>query len=78
MSQLAIPWDNVDEEEIARPVKWQTKGLARFAFIVGPVSSVFDIITFLVLWYVFWFNTVAHANLFWYARYGKPKLVCPC
>lgn len=70
MSQLSIPWDNVDEEDIARPVKWQTKGLARFAFIVGPVSSIFDIITFLVLWYVFGFNTVAHANLFqagWFA-----------
>src|SRR5699024_4524351 len=26
MSQLSIPWDNVDEEDIARPVKWQTKG----------------------------------------------------
>ncbi|MDR0300375.1 MAG: magnesium-translocating P-type ATPase [Streptococcaceae bacterium] len=71
MSQLAIPWDNVDEEEINRPVKWETKGLAKFAAIFGPTSSIFDITTFLVLWYVFKFNTLEHQALFqagWFAE----------
>jgi Mg2+-importing ATPase len=64
ISQLTIPWDHVDPEEIAAPVKWRTRGLAKFAVAIGPLSSIFDITTFLVLWFVFGFNSPAHASLF--------------
>ena len=70
ISQLVIPWDNVDTEEIAQPVKWGTRGLAKFALIVGPVSSIFDITTFIVLWFVFNFSTLSYAPFFqagWFA-----------
>lgn len=51
-AQLTIPWDNVDEEELQVPTKWETKGLLKFTVCIGPISSVFDIITFLVMWFV--------------------------
>ncbi|MFC0234642.1 magnesium-translocating P-type ATPase [Vagococcus entomophilus] len=64
MAQLTIPWDNVDEEETRLPVKWATKGLVKFTLCLGPVSSIFDVITFLVLWFVFHANTLASSSLF--------------
>ena len=59
-SQLAIPTDRVDEEQIARPSHWDTAGIRRFMLMFGPVSSVFDFITFAVMLWVF----NAHAQLF--------------
>src|ERR1700736_4227766 len=64
LSQLALPWDNMDKEFIQRPRKWDAPGLARFMIIFGPISSVFDITTFCFLWYVFGANTSAHQSLF--------------
>lgn len=64
MTQLTIPWDNVDEEELAKPVKWQIGGLLKFTVCIGPVSSIFDILTFLVMWHVFGANTIAEQGLF--------------
>ena len=64
IAQLTIPWDNVDEEELEKPVKWQIGGLLKFTLCIGPVSSLFDILTFVVLWFVFSANTVADQALF--------------
>lgn len=63
-AQLTIPWDNVDEEELRQPPKWETKSLLKFTVCIGPISSIFDIATFLVMWVVFEANTVAHQQLF--------------
>ncbi len=51
ISQLAIPWDRVDENFIKKPQKWNAKSILPFAFWNGPLSSVFDITTFLFLGY---------------------------
>ncbi|MGX7203769.1 magnesium-translocating P-type ATPase [Enterococcus pingfangensis] len=64
IAQLTIPWDNVDEEELQVPTKWETKGLLKFTVCIGPISSIFDIITFLVMWFTFGANTIATQNLF--------------
>jgi Mg2+-importing ATPase len=53
ISEIAIPFDQVDEEAIAGPVKWDVKFIERFMLVFGPVSSVFDFITFYVLLYLF-------------------------
>ena len=53
MSEIAIPFDRVDEEAIAGPVKWDVKFIERFMLVFGPVSSVFDFLTFYVLLYLF-------------------------
>lgn len=56
ISQLTLPWDNVDTEDLEKPVVWSTRGLLNFAIIMGPVSSIFDVITFIVMWFGFGCN----------------------
>jgi Mg2+-importing ATPase len=51
-SQLSLPWDRMDAEFLRRPRKWDTTGIARFMVWIGPISSIFDITTFLLLWFV--------------------------
>lgn len=55
-SQTAIPLDVMDEEYIRKPQRWNAKGIARFMYYLGPVSSLFDIVTFLILYFIFKFN----------------------
>ena len=64
LSQLSLPWDNMDKEFVRRPRKWDAPGLARFMVLIGPISSVFDITTFGLLWYVFGANSATHQSLF--------------
>ncbi|MCX8194998.1 MAG: magnesium-translocating P-type ATPase [Candidatus Micrarchaeota archaeon] len=63
-SQLSIPWDRMDEEFLKKPKKWAAEGITRFMLFIGPISSIFDIITFLVLWHVFGANSIEHESLF--------------
>lgn len=64
ISQTAIPLDDVDEEQVYRPLQWNPAGIGRFMLFFGPLSSVFDLVTFVVLWYVFKANDVLHQTLF--------------
>lgn len=64
ISQVVIPFDNVDKEFILKPQKFDSKELRRFMIYFGPISSIFDILTFIVLWYVVGANSVQNANLF--------------
>jgi len=57
-SQIAIPFDRMDEEYLRKPQRWDAKALAKFMYVMGPVSSLFDILTFLILYFVFKFNTI--------------------
>ncbi|MGO8959408.1 MAG: magnesium-translocating P-type ATPase [Streptosporangiaceae bacterium] len=52
-SQLAIPTDNVDEEQLRRPSHWDIAFIRRFMIFFGPLSSVFDFITFAIMLWVF-------------------------
>lgn len=52
ISSMALPWDNVDEKYILSPRKWDARDLKRFMLWMGPVSSVFDILTYLLLYFV--------------------------
>jgi len=63
-SQLSIPWDRVDKDWTRLPRKWSAAGIARFMLCVGPVSSLFDITTYLGLWFIFKANAPEHAALF--------------
>jgi Mg2+-importing ATPase len=64
ISQVSIPWDDVDKDYLKVPRKWDARGLARFMVFIGPISSVFDVVTFLVMWYGFGANNVAMQSLF--------------
>jgi Mg2+-importing ATPase len=52
-AQLALSWDRVDNDYLRAPRRWQSGGLIRFMLTFGPLSSVFDLATFAVLWWVF-------------------------
>lgn len=64
ISQIAIPFDNVDEEMLKQPQCWQPGDVGRFMLFFGPISSIFDITTFALMWYVFDANTPDHQTLF--------------
>jgi Mg2+-importing ATPase len=49
LSQISIPTDNIDPEYIKKPKPWDIQFIKKFMFIFGPISSVFDLITFGVL-----------------------------
>jgi Mg2+-importing ATPase len=57
-SQTAIPTDNVDEDYIALPRRWDISNIFKFMIFIGPVSSIFDYTTFAMMLYVFdaWSN----------------------
>jgi len=63
-SQLAIPFDKVDASFLRKPRQWDPTGLARFMVCIGPISSIFDYVTFAVLWFVFLANSPEKAPLF--------------
>ena len=52
-SQTGIPTDNVDPEQIAKPLKWNIANIKRFMVFIGPVSSIFDYATFALMWFFF-------------------------
>lgn len=63
-SQLAIPFDNVDEELLKKPQSWNPAEIGRFMLFFGPISSIFDITTYAVMWFVFSANTPEAQTLF--------------
>jgi P-type Mg2+ transporter len=63
-SQVPIPTDNVDPEQIARPRPWSMKEITKFIVFIGPCSSVFDYATYAMMWFVFKAVTPSHASLF--------------
>ncbi len=63
-SQTAIPTDNVDEEYLARPRRWEIGNIGRYMLFVGPISSIFDYATYLIMYFVFGASTPARAPLF--------------
>jgi P-type Mg2+ transporter len=52
-SQVPIPTDEVDEEQVTRPRPWNIKEIKRFILYIGPISSIFDYTTFFVMLYLF-------------------------
>ncbi len=64
ISQLSIPFDRMDEEYLSRPRKWDAGDIGRFMVWIGPVSSIFDITTFWLMWHYFGANSPAHQSLF--------------
>lgn len=64
ISQTTIPFDRMDPEFLRKPRKWDASDLKRFMLYIGPISSIFDIVTYLVMWHVFGCNSPEHQSLF--------------
>ena len=64
ISQTTIPFDRMDPEFLRKPRRWDASDLKRFMIYIGPISSIFDIVTYLVMWHVFGCNNTEHQSLF--------------
>jgi Mg2+-importing ATPase len=51
ISCIAIPWDNVDLDFLKKPRKWDSTSISRFMLWIGPTSSVFDITTYILMFF---------------------------
>lgn len=63
-AQIAIPWDNVDSDFLQKPKNWSARSILFFMFIFGPISTIFDLIIFAILFYAFRYNNDDHKFLF--------------
>jgi hypothetical protein len=52
-AQIGLPFDRVDRDAIERPVHWNIRLIERFMLVMGPVSTLFDLVTFAVLIFIF-------------------------
>jgi Mg2+-importing ATPase len=75
-SQVPIPTDAVDEEQVARPRPWNIKEIRRFILFIGPVSSIFDYTTFLVMLFVFNCWDQSRAALFQTGWFVESLMTC--
>ncbi len=64
IAQTGIPFDNVDAELVAKPLKWNPDDIGHFMLFFGPISSLFDMGTFALMWWVFGANSAAQQGLF--------------
>ena len=53
ISQTTIPFDRMDSEYLRKPRVWDSADLSRFMIWIGPISSIFDIATYIIMWWVF-------------------------
>lgn len=64
ISQLSLPWDKMDDEFLQKPRKWNAPNIGRFMIWIGPTSSIFDITTYALMWFVFAANNLEAQALF--------------
>lgn len=64
MSQTTIPFDRMDDDYLSRPRRWDASDLSRFMIYTGPISSIFDITTYLLMWHVFGCSSPGAQSLF--------------
>ncbi len=64
ISQTGIPFDNVDQEFLTAPQRWDPGSIGRFMLYFGPLSSIFDIMTYCLMWFVFGANNLHMQTLF--------------
>ena len=65
--QMTLPFDNVDKESLQKPKKFSIDSLKHFMLFMGPLSSSFDIIVFICLWFVLKVQDVASFQTIWFS-----------
>ncbi len=63
-AQMGLAFDNMDADFVLKPQKWDVKLLKSFMWIMGPLSSIFDILCYIILWFVFSYNSMANSTYF--------------
>lgn len=69
LGQLTLPLDNVDNEYLNSPKRWNIKSLKNFTLFMGPLSSLFDMIVFASVWFIFGIREAATFQTVWFS-YG--------
>ena len=64
ISQSSIPWDSMDKDFLKEPKKWEANSIKKFMLYIGPLSSIFDYVTFALMFFVFKACTPEHQSLF--------------
>lgn len=64
LSQTAIPWDDMDPDYLTKPRTWRADDIGRFMVFIGPISSIFDLTTFALMWWVFGAQSTGQQALF--------------
>ena len=64
ISQTTIPFDRMDKDYLSKPRVWDSSDLSHFMILIGPISSVFDIATYALMWWMFGCDRVGMASLF--------------
>ena len=72
--QMTLPFDHVDKESIQKPKKLDIKSLKHFMLFMGPVSSMFDMVVFASLWFIFQVRDVATFQTIWFSYSIVSKL----
>jgi Mg2+-importing ATPase len=52
LSCISIPWDHMDREYLRKPRKWDASSIGKFMFWIGPTSSVFDVTTYIIMFFI--------------------------
>ncbi|NLM19437.1 MAG: magnesium-translocating P-type ATPase [Clostridiaceae bacterium] len=63
-AQMGLAFDNMDEDFVQKPQKWDVKSLKSFMWIMGPLSSIFDVLCYIILWFEFGYNSMTTAPYF--------------
>ncbi|WP_226813601.1 magnesium-translocating P-type ATPase [Candidatus Profftia lariciata] len=64
ISQFILSWDVMDKEFLQKPRQWDVNNINRFILWFGPTSSIFDIITYAIMWFVFTANSIEYQGIF--------------
>lgn len=67
LGQLTLPFDNVDKEYLQKPKRFDVKSLKHFMLFMGPLSSCFDLIVFVAMWFIFSVRDVATFQTIWFS-----------
>lgn len=67
IGQMTLPFDNVDKESLKKPKKFDIRSLKDFMLFMGPISSAFDILVFIALWFVLGVREAATFQTIWFS-----------
>ncbi|MBR3002534.1 MAG: cation transporting ATPase C-terminal domain-containing protein [Clostridia bacterium] len=67
LGQLTLPFDNVDKEYLSKPKQFNTKSLLHFMLFMGPLSSLFDLIVFAIMWFPLGLRDSATFQTVWFS-----------
>lgn len=65
--QMTLPFDNVDDDIIKKPKTFSIKSLKNFMLFMGPISSIFDLVVFAALWFIFGIREAATFQTVWFS-----------